>query len=111
VRGIYEGYMGWFDGDPVNMYAQSPQSIYADLVVLAGGAEKVVALAQQTLDSGDGVKALLLIEAALDAEPDNRTVQAMRLQILTALRKASGNLNESGWLNHGIKQSKRKMAP
>jgi hypothetical protein len=38
-------------------------------------------------------------------------VQAMRLQILTALRKASGNLNESGWLNHGIKQSKRKMAP
>jgi alkyl sulfatase BDS1-like metallo-beta-lactamase superfamily hydrolase len=111
VLGIYEGYMGWFDGDPVNMYAQSPQSIYADLVVLAGGAEKVVALAQQTLDSGDGVKALLLIEAALDAEPDNRTVQAMRLQILTALRKASGNLNESGWLNHGIKQSKRKMAP
>ena len=111
VRGIYEGYMGWFDGDPVNMYAQSPQSIYADLVVLAGGAEKVVALAQQTLDAGDGVKALLLIEAALDAEPDNRTVQAMRLQILTALRKASGNLNESGWLNHGIKQSKRKMAP
>ena len=111
VRGIYEGYMGWFDGDPVNMYAQSPQSIYADLVVLAGGAEKVVALAQQTLDTGDGVKALLLIEAALDAEPDNRTVQAMRLQILTALRKASGNLNESGWLNHGIKQSKRKMAP
>ena len=111
VRGIYEGYMGWFDGDPVNMYAQSPQSIYADLVVLAGGAEKVVALAQQTLDTGDGVKALLLIEAALDAEPDNRIVQAMRLQILTALRKASGNLNESGWLNHGIKQSKRKMAP
>ena len=111
VRGIYEGYMGWFDGDPVNMYAQSPQSIYADLVVLAGGAEKVVALAQQTLDAGDGVKALLLIEAAMDAEPDNRTVQAMRLQILTALRKASGNLNESGWLNHGIKQSKRKMAP
>ncbi|MDB9948858.1 alkyl/aryl-sulfatase [Porticoccaceae bacterium] len=111
VRGIYEGYMGWFDGDPVNMYAQSPQSIYADLVVLAGGAEKVVALAQQALDAGDGVKALLLIEAALDAEPDNRTVQAMRLHILTALRKASGNLNESGWLNHGIKQSKRKMVP
>lgn len=111
VRGIYEGYMGWFDGDPVNMYAQSPQSIYPDLVALAGGAAKVVVLAQETLDAGDAVKALLLIEAALDAEPDNRAVQAMRLRILTALRKVSGNLNESGWLNHGIKQSKRQMAP
>ncbi len=111
VRGIYEGYMGWFDGDPVNMYAQSPQSIYADLVALAGGAGKVVALAEETLNAGDAVKALLLIEAALDAEPDNRAVQAMRLQVLTALRKSSGNLNESGWLNHGIKQSKRQLAP
>ena len=111
VRGIYEGYMGWFDGDPVNMYAQSPQSIYGDLVALAGGAEKVVALADKTLNAGDAIKALLLIEAALDAEPDNREVQAMRLQILRALRKASGNLNESGWLNHGIKQTKRQMAP
>jgi len=111
VRGIYEGYMGWFDGDPVNMYAQSPQSIYPDLVALAGGAAKVVVLAQETLDAGDAVKALLLIEAALDAEPDNRAVQAMRLRILTALRQVSGNLNESGWLNHGIKQSKRQMAP
>ena len=111
VRGIYEGYMGWFDGDPVNMYAQSPQSIYADLVELAGGAENVVALAKETLDGGNAVKALLLIEAALDAEPDNRAVQTMRLQILMALRKASGNLNESGWLNHGIKQTKRQMAP
>jgi alkyl sulfatase BDS1-like metallo-beta-lactamase superfamily hydrolase len=80
-------------------------------VALAGGAEKVVALAEENLNAGDAVKALLLIEAALDAEPDNRAVQAMRLQILTALRKASGNLNESGWLNHGIKQSKRQMAP
>jgi hypothetical protein len=35
----------------------------------------------------------------------------MRLQILMALRKASGNLNESGWLNHGIKQTNRQMAP
>jgi len=111
VRGIYEGYMGWFDGDPVNMYDQSPQSIYGDLVDLAGGAEKVVALAEQTLNAGDAVKALRLIEAALDAEPDHSGVQAMRLQILTTLRKASGNLNESGWLNHGIKQTKRQMAP
>ncbi|MFT4652278.1 MAG: alkyl sulfatase BDS1-like metallo-beta-lactamase superfamily hydrolase [Porticoccaceae bacterium] len=110
VRGIYEGYMGWFDGDPVSMYAQSPQSIYADLVTLAGGAEKVISLAEQHLNNGDSVKALLLIEAAMDTEPDNQAVLSMRLQILRVMRKASGNLNESGWLNHGIKQTQQKLS-
>jgi alkyl sulfatase BDS1-like metallo-beta-lactamase superfamily hydrolase len=110
VRGIYEGYMGWFDGDPVSMYAQSPQSIYADLVTLAGGAEKVISLAEQHLNEGDSVKALLLIEAAMATEPDNQAVLSMRLQILRVMRKASGNLNESGWLNHGIKQTQQKLS-
>ncbi len=110
VRGIYEGYMGWFDGDPVSMYAQSPQSIYPDLVTLAGGPKKVITLAEQYLNDGNSVKALLLIEAAMDTEPNNQAVLAMRLQILTAMRKASGNLNESGWLNHGIKQTQQKLS-
>ncbi|MDB4077765.1 MBL fold metallo-hydrolase, partial [Porticoccaceae bacterium] len=89
VRGIYEGYMGWFDGDPVNMYAESPQSIYPDLVSLAGGAKQVISLAEQHLSEGDRVKALLLIEAAMAAEPNNPGVLEKRLEILTALRQAS----------------------
>ena len=109
VRGIYEGYMGWFDGDPVNMYAESPRSIYPDLVSLAGGAKQVISLAEQHLSEGDSVKALLLIEAAMAAEPNNPAVLAKRLEILTALRQASANLNESGWLNHGIKQTEQKL--
>jgi alkyl sulfatase BDS1-like metallo-beta-lactamase superfamily hydrolase len=110
VRGIYEGYMGWFDGQPVTMYDQSPQSVYSDLVRLAGGAEAVAAVAQQQMNDKQLVKALRLIEAALEAEPNNKVALTMRLQILTALRKASGNLNESGWLNYGIKQTERQLA-
>ena len=110
VRGIYEGYMGWFDGQPVTMFDQSPQSVYGDLVRLAGGAEAVAAVAQQQMNDKQLVKALRLIEAALEAEPNNKVALTMRLQILTALRKASGNLNESGWLNYGIKQTERQLA-
>jgi alkyl sulfatase BDS1-like metallo-beta-lactamase superfamily hydrolase len=36
VRGIYDGYAGWFDRNPSNMYELSPSSIYPDLVKLAG---------------------------------------------------------------------------
>jgi alkyl sulfatase BDS1-like metallo-beta-lactamase superfamily hydrolase len=109
VRGIYEGYIGWFDGDPVNMYVQSPQSIYPDLVRLGGGSSKIVGLAEQHLEQGDAVKALLLIEAAMTAEPNNQSVLKMRLQILSVLRNASENLNESGWLSHGINQTQRNL--
>jgi hypothetical protein len=79
-------------------------------VRLAGGAEAVAAVAQQQMNDKQLVKALRLIEAALEAEPNNKVALTMRLQILTALRKASGNLNESGWLNYGIKQTERQLA-
>jgi alkyl sulfatase BDS1-like metallo-beta-lactamase superfamily hydrolase len=109
VRGIYEGYTGWFDGAPANMYAQSPQSIYPDLVGLSGGSGKIVNLAQQHLEQGDAVKALLLVEAAMAAEPNNHAVLTMRLQILSVLRNASANLNETGWLTHGINQTQQNL--
>ena len=32
VRGIYEGYVGWFDGDPATMYTEAPQTADVELV-------------------------------------------------------------------------------
>jgi len=37
VRGIYEGYAGWYDGNPTSMYETPSSSVYPDLVRLAGG--------------------------------------------------------------------------
>ena len=109
VRGIYQGYMGWFDGDPVNMYAEAPESIYADLVSLAGGPEKVVALASKRSEQGELVKGLRLVDAALAADPSSADALILRLKVLTQLREQSGNLNESGWLNYGIADTKHRM--
>jgi len=109
VRGIYEGYMGWFDGNPVSMYPHSPKSIYSDLISLTDDIQKVIKLAEDHLIKGNSIKALLLIEAAMEADPENIFIMQMQLKILTILRKESGNLNESGWLNHGIKQAQQKL--
>ena len=38
-----------------------------------------------------------------------KTMLKMRLQILSVLRNASENLNESGWLSHGINQTQRNL--
>ena len=109
VRGIFEGYMGWFDGEPVTMYAQSPESIYPDLVAMAGGADKVVEQAKPLLEQGDRVKALRLAEAALRAEPNHPGALKLRLAALTGLRESSSNLNESGWLNFGIRETTQRL--
>jgi alkyl sulfatase BDS1-like metallo-beta-lactamase superfamily hydrolase len=45
VRGIYDGYAGWFDTNPASMYELPPSSVYPDLVKLAGGPEAIVRLA------------------------------------------------------------------
>ena len=39
--GIYEGYIGWFDGNVSNMYELPARSVYPDVVALAGGPEAV----------------------------------------------------------------------
>ncbi|AQZ96336.1 alkyl sulfatase dimerization domain-containing protein [Halopseudomonas phragmitis] len=109
VRGIYEGYMGWFDGNPVNMYDLPPEGIYPDLVALAGGSQAVIGQARVALEQNDEVKALRLLDAALSAAPDDREALNLKLQILVQLRRQSSNLNESGWLNYGINSTRQQL--
>ncbi len=45
VRGIYDGYAGWFDLNPAEMYETPASGVYGDLVKLAGGPDVVVKLA------------------------------------------------------------------
>jgi alkyl sulfatase BDS1-like metallo-beta-lactamase superfamily hydrolase len=101
VRGIYEGYAGWFDGDPATMYATAPSQADAELVKVAGGAGPVAARAQ-ALVASDPALALRLTSAALAAEPANPAALAARKAALEKLLAASKNSNESGWLHAGL---------
>ena len=44
IRGIYEGYVGWFDGNVSTMFGP-PSQAYGEMVKLAGGADAVAARA------------------------------------------------------------------
>jgi alkyl sulfatase BDS1-like metallo-beta-lactamase superfamily hydrolase len=103
VRGIYEGYAGWFDGDAATLYATSPNAAYAELVKLAGGAGPVAARADATVAS-DPALALRLTSAALSVEPTNAAALAARRKALQALLAASKNSNEAGWLRAALRQ-------
>jgi len=102
IRGIYEGYAGWFDMNPATMYEVPPSSVYPDIARLAGGASALAKAAMARIDAGQAVEALHLTSIALAAEPNNAMAVAARLKALEYLRDHSQNTNERGWLTYSI---------
>lgn len=110
IRGIYEGYAGWFDLDPATMYETPASEVYPDLVKAAGGIDSVIKIAMDKMESGQTVEALRLTEVALAAEPANRKALEARLRVLEKLRDQCRNSNERGWLDYSIRVTKDKLA-
>ena len=109
VRGIYEGYVGYFDLQPATIYETPASAIYADLAKLAGGANAIVKLAAEKLLQEKPVEALHLCEVALAAEANHQDALQTKLKALEWLREHCQNSNERGWLDFSIGQVKKKM--
>ena len=110
VRGIYDGYAGWFDGNPAGMYEVPPSAIYPDLVRLAGGPDAVVQLAQAKLAAGRPVETLHLTDVVLAYDPKNSVALQVRIKALQSLRERSENVIEDGWLQYGIRKAQQQLA-
>lgn len=109
VRGIYDGYVGWFDTNPASLYDLPASAVYPDLVKLAGGPDAVVKLAQEKLAAGKTVETLHLTDVALAADAKNQGALEVRLKALNELRDKTENFIEAGWLDYGIRKTKEKM--
>jgi alkyl sulfatase BDS1-like metallo-beta-lactamase superfamily hydrolase len=110
VRGIYEGYAGWFDTNPASMYDVPASAVYPEVVWLAGGPEAVTTLAFRAIARGNPVKALHLTNMALAADGTHQPALVVRLKALKSLRERSRNLNERGWLDSSIQEVKGKLS-
>jgi alkyl sulfatase BDS1-like metallo-beta-lactamase superfamily hydrolase len=110
VRGIYDGYAGWFDGNPTSMYEVPASSVYPDLVELAGGPDAIVQLALSKLAAGKPVETLQLTDVALAYDARNPGALKARIKALESLRERSENVIEDGWLQYGIRKAQEKLA-
>ena len=110
VRGIFEGYAGWFDENPATMYAAPPSSIYPEIVRLAGGVDAIVGRARELASSGEHVQALHLTDVVLTADPVNMAALGARLSVLKSLRAESRNYIERRWLDDGIRRTQQRLA-
>ncbi len=109
VRGIYEGYAGWYDGNPTSMYEIPSSSVYPDLVRLAGGPQPLARLALDKIGDGKPVEALHLTDVVLAVDAKNASALNARIKALEFLRQHTQNRVESGWLDYGIRQAKEKL--
>jgi len=109
VRGIYEGYAGWFDGHPANMYTAPEGIIFPEMIKLAGGPDVVAGEAERLMKEGDVLKALRMSEAVLEVDADNKQALDTVLKAYGHLRERAANYNEAGWLNHGKKQAEKRL--
>lgn len=68
VRGIFEGYIGWFDGNPANMYSDPISVAFPDVVKLAGGSDAVAERSRELINDGEVLKGLHLCDMVLSVD-------------------------------------------
>jgi glyoxylase-like metal-dependent hydrolase (beta-lactamase superfamily II) len=111
VRTIWESYMGWFKAERTSeLYAARTQEVHADLVRLAG-MSAVLECGRRRLADGDPESAMLLAEAALAHDAQERGALELARDANLALLDRSGAKNfwETGWLRHQIERLERQI--
>lgn len=76
-RAVYQGYFGWYDGNPANLNPLPPEEAGRQYVAAMGGADKVLELAQQSFDRGDYRWVATLLNHLVFAEPQNKSAKAL----------------------------------
>ncbi len=109
IRGIYEGYVGWFDGNVSTMFGLARQG-YGEVVALAGGPGRVAARALELAES-DPLTALYLTDMALEVDANHLPSLEARIKALKTLDARSDNSNERGWLAAAIREAEGKLKP
>ncbi len=114
IRSMVYHYGAWFQYRYTSeLYPYRPTLMYPDLVELAGGVAPVCKRARQALANNKPVKAIQLVEAALETAPDDKQVLETQLQVLQALLKRAQEtektFSEIAWLQAEITKVRRKL--
>jgi alkyl sulfatase BDS1-like metallo-beta-lactamase superfamily hydrolase len=93
VRAIYSGYLGWFDGNPTNLFPLSPAEEAKRMVELIGSEKRLIKEAEKALASEDFQWACQLADFALELDPGSSEVKRLKAEALFALadRQISSN--------------------
>jgi glyoxylase-like metal-dependent hydrolase (beta-lactamase superfamily II) len=113
VKSIWREYSGWFhyEDGTTELYGVPRSSIDADLVELAGGADRLAEKGRAKLQADQPLEALHLVAIALGAEPGNRAALMVKKDASALLLERSGqrNLSETMWLRSEIAEIEQAL--
>ncbi|NKX87101.1 alkyl/aryl-sulfatase [Nocardia coubleae] len=85
VKAIYQRYMGWFDGNPANLWQHSTVDAAVRHVDFMGGADEVVAKARKSFADGDFRWVAQVLNYVVFADPDHAEAKALQADALEQL--------------------------
>lgn len=85
VRSIFQNYLGWFDGNPTNLFPLNPQEEAERMVELAGGIDALLAKAEAALAKQDYKWTARLCDHLLALQPDATLPKQIKAEALEAI--------------------------
>lgn len=87
VRSVFNGYLGWFDGNATNLFRLSPAAEAERVARLVGGPGKLRAAANDALTEGDHQWAAQLADHLLAINSDDIEAKRIKADALTGLAR------------------------
>jgi alkyl sulfatase BDS1-like metallo-beta-lactamase superfamily hydrolase len=93
VRTVFDGYIGWFGGNPSELFPLSPMARAERMAELAGGKAALLDKARKAEHGGRHQWALELTDCLLRLDPDSREALRVRISALRSLARRQNNAN------------------
>jgi alkyl sulfatase BDS1-like metallo-beta-lactamase superfamily hydrolase len=77
AKAVYQGYLGWYDGNPANLDSLPPVEAGGRYVELAGGADALLGKARSAYEQGEYRWAAELLNHLVFAQADNAGAKAL----------------------------------
>jgi len=87
VRSVFNGYLGWFDGNPTNLFRLPPKEEAVRIAKLAGGVDKLRSQAKAALDSDDPQWAAQLADYLIALDPESAASKQLKADALAMLAR------------------------
>ncbi|MFD6525636.1 MULTISPECIES: alkyl/aryl-sulfatase [unclassified Isoptericola] len=91
VKGIYQRYLGWFDGNPAHLWELPPSEAGAAYVEAIGGLDATIAKGREQAENGNLRFAAQLLSHAVFAAPESADAKAALADVLERLGHGAEN--------------------
>jgi alkyl sulfatase BDS1-like metallo-beta-lactamase superfamily hydrolase len=111
VKAIYQRYLGWFDGNPANLWRHPPAEAATRYVECLGGADSAISKAKGYIESGDRRFAAELLNHVVFADESNAEAKNLLADVFQTLGFGSENATWRNFYLQGAEELRHGITP